>query len=138
MATAKKKKIQSAKQSSRSPAMIAISRCLAGIIILLVFAGVIFLTIKGWQNSISFLFDKNPQFNVTKVDVSTDGDLPIQWLRGQVGIYVGDNLFSRSPELISEKMSQIPKVKSVDVQRFMPDRLSVKITERVPVARIAY
>ena len=123
MPESKKKKIRRSKRRKHSPVAIVIHRLIAVLLLIGCFVGIGCLMVKGWQGVVHFLFGNNEQFTLEKVEVSTDGDLPIDWLRGEVGVSVGDNLFALPPDVIVSEICKIPKVKLSQLNEFCQTEL---------------
>lgn len=48
--------------------------------------------------------------------------------------HYGESIFKYDPEMIQKKLKQLPWVRSVKVQRVLPNRLKIKIAEKFPIA----
>ena len=118
--------------------------------ILITFSAMALVVLAFWS-AWSNMFKRNDRFILTRFTVeSADGggwwhgkeDAVLRRLsgheddpEGSIGIVVGStNLFSLDPEKIRLKLERVPEIESVKVQRILPNTLSVKITERTPVA----
>lgn len=80
---------------------------------------------------------RNPQYEVKVVEVNTDGVMTREQALEKTGIREGVNIFSLNLESAQRALAQIPEIKSAKVERFMPDRVSIQIEARKPVAWVA-
>ena len=90
----------------------------------------------GTQQAARMLFSANPLFTIRRLDVSSDGRLTPELLRQYAGVAQGDNLFAGDVRRIREGLGAVPVVKEVEVNRTLPDAMSVRVVERTPLARI--
>lgn len=74
-----------------------------------------------------------PQFNLTIHEVSGLRHLSETVVMEQLAPLLGQNIFRANYDERIRALKQIPWVQSVSFQRFWPNRVSVLITERVPV-----
>ncbi len=107
------------------------------IVLLLVVLGMAgWLTSVGTQQAVRMLFSANPLFTIRRLDVSSDGRLTPELLRQYAGVTQGDNLFAIDVRRVRKDLGAVPVVKEVQVNRTLPDALSVRVVERTPLARI--
>lgn len=110
-------------------------------------AGAIFLVLAvlgmaGWlatvgtQRAVRMLFSENSLFTIRRLDVSSDGRLTPDLLRQYAKVAQGDNLFAVDVRRVRDDLAAVPLVKAVQVNRTLPDALSVRVVERTPLARI--
>jgi RecA/RadA recombinase len=84
------------------------------------------------------LFSQNSRYMLQTLEIRSDGktitpDLVRQW----AGLQPGMNLFSVDIRAIrSALLRKVPIVKAVDISRLLPDTLEIRISERLPVARL--
>ncbi len=83
------------------------------------------------------LFSSNDRFLIRDIDVRGAGRLPPAFLREQVGVKPGENLFAVDLERIRLNLESTPMIREAVVRRDLPDRLVVQVKERLPLARIA-
>ncbi|MCS6771523.1 MAG: FtsQ-type POTRA domain-containing protein [Kiritimatiellae bacterium] len=83
------------------------------------------------------LFARNERYRIRQIDISTDGTLPITHLREYAGVSEGQNLFAVDIRQIARNIERTPRVRSVEVRRILPDTLSIRVRERIPLARVA-
>lgn len=79
---------------------------------------------------------QNPRFTITQITVGTDGALtPAQVLRF-AGVQTGMNLFALNLDQVRRNLELVPQIQRVEVRRLLPQRLDVRVTERIAVARL--
>ena len=98
---------------------------LAGVVIYLLYASYNFLT-------------SDPRFQITDVTFSGNHALLENQLLEWLGQVHGENLFAYDLSRASERLAEHPWVLSASVQRKFPQKIQVKLTERVPYARIKF
>ncbi|MDP6893276.1 MAG: FtsQ-type POTRA domain-containing protein [Verrucomicrobiota bacterium] len=82
------------------------------------------------------LIYENESFAVSDMDFRTDGIISESQLKDWGGVKMGDNLLSLDLLRIKRNIELTPRVKMASVERFLPDTLQVRVTERVPMAQI--
>ena len=82
------------------------------------------------------IFCDNPHFRLKKLEIC-NGSF---WsgkeneLGSRVGIGIGDNLFNINYKQLRKKVEQIPGIEKSEVVRILPDKLQIRIVERIPRA----
>ena len=79
----------------------------------------------------------NPQYQVKVVEVNTDGVMTREQALEKTGIREGVNIFSLNLESAQRALALIPEIKNAQVERILPDRVSIHIEARRPVAWVA-
>ena len=91
-----------------------------------------------WQGG-SFVLDRlvfqNPAFAITKIEVQTDGDLPLIQLRRWAGVKEGDNLFALDLARVRRDLELVPWIRAASIERVIPHTLRLSVSEREPVAQ---
>lgn len=82
------------------------------------------------------LFFDNPDYRLSKIQVTTDGTLQREQILKAADLREGVNIFSVNLAHVHEQLQQLPQVDEVRVVRKMPSELSVQIVERKPIAWI--
>lgn len=80
-----------------------------------------------------FLWD-NTDYRLTEIDALTDGNLSRDTILQTAGIREGENIFSVSLSGARENLESLPQVAFVEMTRTLPNRVTIKIEERRPVA----
>jgi len=111
---------------------------MAGAIALMLIAGggVIWLLMIGVSSLRQTLFAQNELFVIRKIETITSGRLTKEQIEEFGDFATGRNLFDVDLKRSRRKLMDVPYIKSVDIQRKLPSTLVVKVTERVPLARI--
>ena len=115
-----------------SPAMRSFTVGVLFVFLVLLLAGLGF----GLYSLQTFLFQKNPVFEIQHLEISSDGRLKEDLLREYVKVSEGMNLFDVRFSEIEESLKNVPEVESVRLERQLPHTLIVEVKERVPVARL--
>jgi len=77
---------------------------------------------------------ENPDYFLTDIRVSSDGALQRDQILHAGSIVSGVNIFSVKTAAIRSGIDALPQVERAEVQRILPNRLDVTITERRPIA----
>ena len=83
-----------------------------------------------------FLWE-NPDYYLAELHLNTNGTLTHEQVRTTSKIELGRNIFTVDLAKAREALDAMPQVESVELQRVLPNRVEVKITERRPVAWLA-
>lgn len=81
-------------------------------------------------------FTTSPYFMVKDIEVIGNNRLAAEYVVGRIGLDKNQNIFLTDISAISAKVRDNPWIKDVSVSRLLPDKLSVKLVERHPVAII--
>ena len=83
------------------------------------------------------LFSENETFRIRTVEVAVEGE---KYTREEIlelfGIREGMNLFALSLRDLERKGEALPDIESVHFERRLPDQLTVRVKERLPVAQV--
>lgn len=91
----------------------------------------------GIRKAISWVILKNPDYNVAELDVQTDGLLDSERVLQTADLHKGSNIFLVNLNRAKTRIESIPEVEHVQVSRHLPNRITVEINERKPVAWLA-
>ena len=86
----------------------------------------------------SWLFTENPRLELREVKVRSTG----YWrereaqLSRRIGLEKGVNIFSVDLRQKRRKLEKIPNVASAEVRRILPDKLEIRLEERIPRAAV--
>jgi cell division septal protein FtsQ len=83
-----------------------------------------------------FLWE-NPEFHLTDVRVTTDGALTREEILSAASIVEGRNIFTIDLAKAREALDALPQVERVELQRDLPNRITINISERRPIAWLA-
>ena len=88
----------------------------------------------GVRKAVSWVILKNPDYNVAELDVQTDGLLDSDRVLQTAELHKGGNIFLVNLNRAKTRIESIPEVEHVQVSRQLPNRITVEINERKPVA----
>lgn len=82
-------------------------------------------------------FARNPRFVIQRLEIEAGEVMHAGLVKEFTRIDVGTNLFAvNTGELRKAFLARAPNVQSIRFYRFLPDRMRIEITERVPLARV--
>ena len=84
----------------------------------------------GWKK----LFWQNPDYSLQDITFTTDGTLTRDQARTTANVKLGGNIYSYKVSAIREAIRTLPQVESVEVTRYLPNRIEVTVKERKPTA----
>ena len=94
----------------------------------------LFLLWQGGGLVLDRLVFQNPAFAINRIEVQTDGDLPLAQLRRWAGVKEGDNLFALDLARVQRDLELVPWIRSAAVERVIPRTLRLSVSEREPIA----
>lgn len=80
------------------------------------------------------LIYQSQHFQLANFEIETSGSLSEEVISGACGTRPGANLMDIDLEEVTRRLQSLPEIASVEVERNLPDQLSVKVRERTPVA----
>jgi len=81
-------------------------------------------------------FFENPDYQLSQINVQTDGTLQRDQILKATELREGENIFSVNLAQVRDKLQQLPQVDEVQVVRKLPGEIDIRITERKPIAWI--
>src|ERR1035441_9482948 len=107
---------------------------------ILVVLGMLVLTGYGISRLVKVTTDRlvynNPRFAIHQIVVDNDGVLTPERVVQFAGVEIGQNLLSVDLDQVRNNLEMLPLVRGVEVRRMLPDRLFIRVNERVAVARL--
>lgn len=100
-------------------------------------AGTVWAARAGLTRAGEHLFSQNDRFTIAQIELTTNGTLPLSNLREYAGVAEGQNLFAIDIEQIARNIERTPRVRSAEVRRVLPDKLVIRVQERMALARLA-
>jgi cell division septal protein FtsQ len=108
-------------------------------------ASVCFGTLFGlyvlWRSG-EWLLDRmvysNPAFAIREIDVETDGVIKLDQLRRWARVREGENLMALDLSRVKRDLEIVSAIRSVAVERELPNILHLRVSERVPAATIEF
>jgi hypothetical protein len=83
-----------------------------------------------------FVYD-NPAFAIQKIEVQTDGVIPVDMLRRWSGVRVGQNLLALDLARVKRDLEMVSAIRSATVERTAPHTLRLRVSEREPLAQFS-
>jgi cell division protein FtsQ len=90
----------------------------------------------GAQLGIRHFFFENPDYQLSMIDVQTDGTLQREQVLKEADLHEGENIFRVNLAQVHSALEQLPQVDEVQVVRKMPGEIDIRISERKPIAWI--
>ena len=91
----------------------------------------------GGKEALRHFVWENPDYFLREINFATDGALTREQVLTAAGIVEDRNIFTIDLAQARRVIEEMPQVESAVVQRNLPNRMSVSITERRPIAWIA-
>jgi cell division septal protein FtsQ len=77
---------------------------------------------------------RNPDYNLTTVEINDDGTLSREQILDTARIHEGGNIFSVNLSKARDSLSLLPQVERVELERTLPGKITITIAERKPIA----
>lgn len=90
----------------------------------------------GARIALQRLFFENSDYQLSTIDVQTDGTLQREQVLKAANLREGVNIFRVNLARVHEDLQALPQVDDVQVVRRMPNEIDITITERKPIAWI--
>lgn len=84
----------------------------------------------GWKK----LFWQNPDYALSDIPYLTDGSLTCEQACAVAKLRKGVNIFSYDTNAVRDSLRALPQVESVEVVRYLPNRIGITVKERKPAA----
>jgi cell division protein FtsQ len=81
-------------------------------------------------------FFENPDYQLSQIEIQTDGTLQREQILSAASLREGGNIFSVNLGQVRDRLQQLPQVDEVQVVRKLPGEIDIRITERKPIAWI--
>ncbi len=104
---------------------------------LLLIVGLVTGAYLGGKECLRRFLWENPDYFLAELRLNTDGALTHEQVRTTAGIEIGRNIFTVDLAAAREALDKLPQVERVTLQRVLPNRIDVNITERQPIAWVA-
>ncbi|MDX1951556.1 MAG: FtsQ-type POTRA domain-containing protein [Verrucomicrobiota bacterium] len=96
----------------------------------------VFLLWQGGELLLRELVYANPSFAVQQIHIASDGVLKPAQLAQWAGVEKGQNLLTLDLTQIKRNLELVPLVKSVSIEKILPNNLRIQVTEREPIAQV--
>ncbi len=93
-------------------------------------------TYRLMKSTVNRLVYGNPRFAIQQIVVDDDGVLTPERVVQFAGVQVGQNLLSLNLDQVRHDLELLPLVRAVEVRRMLPNRLFIRVNERVAAARL--
>lgn len=75
---------------------------------------------------------------VRNIEIQTDGSITRGWILDYLDLDREEiDLLTLSLVDLKERLTRVPQIRSVEVERKFPDTLAISVSERIPIAKIA-
>ena len=91
---------------------------------------------KGGEYLLDRFVYENKSFAITKIDIRSNGVITRERLLHWAGVKEGDNLIDLDLPQVKRSLELAPNIRSVSLERQLPNILKVRVGERTPVARV--
>ena len=91
----------------------------------------------GVRRGIALLLLKNPDYNLADLSVETDGALPPGVVLEAADLHKGSNIFLINLNSAQSRIESLPQVEKAQITRQLPNRITIQINERKPIALVA-
>jgi len=88
----------------------------------------------GGRAALRRFFWQNPDYNLAEVSIHTDGSLTRDDIIAATNIQEGKNIFTVNLSAARKGLMALPQVDRADIERILPNKISIDIAERKPVA----
>jgi cell division protein FtsQ len=88
----------------------------------------------GAKGALNALFFANPDYAVKTIDVTSDGSLSREAILRAAGVSEGENIYAISLPKVRDGLAAMPEVGDSRIQRILPNKITISIQERRPVA----
>lgn len=108
------------------------------LLVLAIVAAAVVLVREGAGVAGELIFSRNKRFTIRRLDITAGRTITPDLVREYLQIHEGMNLFAIDLKgTRTEFLERCPGVESMAIRRVLPDTLSIVITEREPIARLA-
>src|SRR3982751_1080043 len=92
--------------------------------------------VAGVRYGAKHFFFENPDYQLSQIEVQTDGTLQRDQVLKAADLHEGVNIFGVNLGKVRDQLQQLPQVDEVQVVRKLPGEIDIRITERKPIAWI--
>jgi cell division protein FtsQ len=113
-------------------------RVLSFVCKLIVLAGIICGGTYGVRKGIQRFILENPEYRLAVVEINDESSgISRETVLTTAGLQLGENIFTVHLEKAREAIAALPQVERVELQRVLPNKVTIEIVERRPVAWVA-
>ncbi len=88
----------------------------------------------GGRECVNRFLWRNPDYNLTAIEINDDGTLSREQILATAQIREGGNIFLVNLLKARDNLNQLPQVERVELERTLPGKITITITERKPIA----
>jgi hypothetical protein len=92
--------------------------------------------VLGVRYGAKHFFFENPDYQLSQIEIQTDGTLQRDQILRTTDLREGANIFSVNLGRVRDQLQQLPQVDEVQVIRKLPGEIEIRIVERKPIAWI--
>jgi hypothetical protein len=96
----------------------------------------LFIFWRGGEWVLQNIFFDDQSYALRRVEIQTDGRLPVELVQRWSGVRLGQNLIVLNLGRIKQELEANPTIRSATLERVLPGTLRIRITERVPIAEV--
>jgi cell division protein FtsQ len=111
-------------------------RVLLALCKVVVFSSVIAGIYYGGRECMNRLLWQNPDYNLANIEIHSDGTLTRDQILTASKLREGGNIFNVNIDDARDRLGMLPQVEHAEIERMLPDKISITINERRPVAWI--
>lgn len=100
--------------------------------------GTVYAAWRGGDAAIQHFVFENRAFAIRTIEVETDGVLAPEQIRSWAGVREKDNLLALDLARVERDLKLVPAIETVIIERVLPHSLRIRVTEREPVAQVAF
>jgi cell division septal protein FtsQ len=82
-------------------------------------------------------FFQNPDYQLTTIEIQTDGNLQREQILNVADLREGENIFAVNLGRVRDRLQQLPQIDEVEVVRKLPGEIDIQVSERKPIAWIS-
>lgn len=107
-----------------------------GLLLMLTLSGAGVATHFAMERLLSKALYTNPEYALKEIVVATRGDYSQRQIRQAAGVLPGENIWKIDLTRVQRNIERLPYVAEARVEKHLPGKLVIKITERNPVVKI--
>lgn len=107
-----------------------------GLLLLMTLTGAGVATHFAMERLLSKALYTNPEYALKEIVVATRGDYSQRQIRQAAGVSNGDNLWTIDLVRVQRNIERLPYVAEARVEKHLPGKLVIKITERNPIVKV--
>lgn len=98
--------------------------------------GALFAFWRGGELLVDRWFMNHPRFAIERIEIVSDGIIPLEQIRAWAGVAQGQNLLALDLRRVKRDLELVPLIEAAAVERILPRGLVIRVREREPIARV--